>query len=512
MTASSSSLSRPLLAALCCLFVALPYLSVTYPPITDLPQHSAQIRLFLEALESGDTSPYSIQWGTPYSLSYLIIGACWALFGPAHAGRIALLVVALIWVVSVHLLAWRRDKSPAAAVLAVVFVFNQNFYWGFYSFALGAPIFLLWFTLTTGEAGSRPSLRNGLTLFAVSVLLYMSHVLWFLAAAAWLGLITLVHRPSLRVWLFRTAVVLPVLVFVAIWYPSLSTSSMSTPLLWLTTPFDRLSSFSWLTDAALGGVRGPLESVAFGLVILWLVLGGALRGRESLREVDRDMLLAAALFFGMVLVGPDKFMNTINLGHRWMPVCLIMTVLAAPVPKVRPVLRQAVALVVLAGFCAVTSLTWMAFERKELSGLDAALRSLPQNPKVLGLSLMRDSEFVKNWPFIQTFAYSQVLKGGEINFSFAEFSPCLVVYRRPFISPWTHGLEWYPDRVTPKDFGYFDYLLVSGNEPVHEVTRRQDRLEPVTREGRWRLYRVITKRNGPEKEVEAELTKPPPNR
>jgi hypothetical protein len=36
------------LALVSCVLVALPFLAVSYPPITDLPQHTAQVRLFLE--------------------------------------------------------------------------------------------------------------------------------------------------------------------------------------------------------------------------------------------------------------------------------------------------------------------------------------------------------------------------------------------------------------------------------------------------------------------------------
>ncbi|MBP1767877.1 MAG: hypothetical protein H6P98_1992, partial [Candidatus Aminicenantes bacterium] len=54
---------RFVLAALCCGLAALPFLLVKFPPITDLPQHAAQVRLFGEAV-SGPDSPYRIQWMT----------------------------------------------------------------------------------------------------------------------------------------------------------------------------------------------------------------------------------------------------------------------------------------------------------------------------------------------------------------------------------------------------------------------------------------------------------------
>src|SRR5690606_2872684 len=55
-------------AGLCSCALALPILAVDFPPITDLPQHLAQVELFLRAIAGDDR--YVIQWFTPYSLGY----------------------------------------------------------------------------------------------------------------------------------------------------------------------------------------------------------------------------------------------------------------------------------------------------------------------------------------------------------------------------------------------------------------------------------------------------------
>src|SRR5215813_8474311 len=74
---SASTAARPwaavlrvLLATVCCLLLAVPFVSVRFPPITDLPQHLAQIRLFHETIAAPD-SPYRVQWLTPYILAYV---------------------------------------------------------------------------------------------------------------------------------------------------------------------------------------------------------------------------------------------------------------------------------------------------------------------------------------------------------------------------------------------------------------------------------------------------------
>ena len=200
---------RLALAASCAALVAVPFLLVLFPPIADLSQHAAQIRLFLEALRDPE-SPYVVQWLTPYGLSYLILGMSWAAFGPIHAGRIGALALALMWVGAVHWLAWRRQRSLAAATLASALVFNHTLYWGFLSFVAGWPLFALWLEETEGARARSWSPATGLRLLGCGALLYFTHALWFAVAGLWLALRGLVDRLPWKVQLLRVASLTPV--------------------------------------------------------------------------------------------------------------------------------------------------------------------------------------------------------------------------------------------------------------------------------------------------------------
>jgi hypothetical protein len=476
----------------CSLLVVIPFASVEFPPITDLPQQAAQIRLFHETLQDSGESPYKIQWFTPYSLSYLILGISWLEFGPAACGRAAMAMIGVLWVLAMYLVAVRRNRPPAAAVLSALFFFNHTVYWGFYSFVVGWPVFLLWFELTTAKSSETFSLRQSLKFLAVGVLLYMSHVLWLLAGTAWLIVHGLVFRHSTRSLLWRIGYLAPLLVAVVLWYPLLQGSQMETPPVWGTDLVSRLS-LSWLGDALLGGLQGHVEDIFLVIAIGWVVLSTRGSWKELASETDWEMLLCAAMFFALALLLPDKFMNTIRFEQRWAPAAIIMLIMGVPGPRLRSAVRELAALVVLAVFCVYTTLAWIAFDDTELSGLRQALSALPRSPKVLGLSLFQGSEIVRGFPFIQTFAYSQVLKGGMVNFSFAEFSPCLVVYKNRFEAQWTGGLQWFPARFKESDLRYFDFVLINGPESEHSWVVSELGLDPVTRDGRWRLYRIPPK-------------------
>jgi hypothetical protein len=83
-----------------------------------------------------------------------------------------------------------------------------------------------------------------------------------------------------------------------------------------------------------------------------------------------------------------------------------------------------------------------------------------------------------------------VYRGGELNFSFADFGPSLVIYKKPRDLPWTSGLEWFPERAKKSDLLSFDYALVSGDEKLHAGIAQEGTLIPQTPSGRWRLYKV----------------------
>lgn len=486
--AAEAARTRLLAAVLCGTLIAVPFLAVRFPPVTDLPQHVAQIRLFLAALGDPD-SAYRIQWFTPYSAAYAVLGAAWALSSPVNAGRLAVLALAILWTAAVHGLAARRQRSVAAAVLASVLVFNHALYWGFLSFVLGAVAFALWFAVTARGSAERWSGRDALLQLGAAALLYVSHALWFAVGIGWLLIYALVHRWPWRMALLRFASAAPVIAAAIVWYPHLEALGFVSPTVWLSSPLARLSP-EWIVDASLGGIYGPAEYLVAGVLAAWIA-GGLWQRRAALRTAaDADLLWTGMFFIGLGVALPDQHMNTIQFAARWVPVGMVYLVLGAPAPSLLASLQRPLAMALLGVFCLTTGLAWMAFERDELSGLPDALAALPDEQRVIGLDLMQESRVIKGRPFLQTFAYAQVLHGGRLNASFAGFAPSLVIFRHQRPATWTPNLEWFAERVQRDDLRSFDYALINGTPGVHAQAAALP-LAAVTGTGRWRLYRVV---------------------
>jgi hypothetical protein len=479
---------RLLVLVICAAGVAAPFLATRFPPLTDLPQHVAQVRLFWEALAEPE-GPYRIQWFTPYGTAYLVLAVAWSLGSPASAGRLAAIALALLWIGAVHFLAAARGRAPEAAALASVAVFNHTLYWGFLGFAAGWPVFALWFLLTTGPRARRIGWLDGLGLLACAGLLYLSHALWLAVGALWFAVSAIASGVPWRTVAPRLLAFSPVLLAAAIWYPRLTATGFDSPARWFTTPSARVS-FAWLVDAALGGLRGPVEYVVVAAAVVWIGVGAYQHRHTLARDADRDLCLAAFLLLGLALLLPDKHTNTILFASRWVPPALALLVLGAPTPRWRPAARGAYALSTLGLLAIATAVSWIQVERLEFSGLAASLDALPPRPRVLGLDFVQDSQIVKGRPFIQTFAYAQVMRGGELNFSFADFAPSPVVFKDRHRPTWTGGLEWHPHLVRASDLAQFDRALINADAATHQEFARRFGITPVTGEGRWRLYRV----------------------
>ena len=473
-------------ALACAVLVAIPFFAVTIPPITDLPQQTAQVRLLLETLAGGD-GPYRVQWLNPNKLGYVPLLLTWLVTPGVAAARLGVLLIGLAWVATLHFLARATGRPPAAAALATVFFFNHLMYWGLLNFLAGLPIFALWFILLDRLETENIGWRDGLKLLTTAVLLYSAHILWLAAGLTWLVIGGLFARLSWVALVRRLLWTLPILGVVAAWYPQLERSGFVSETTWGRSPLGRLHP-EWLLNSALGGLEGSVEPTLAMVVLGWLLLG-LIQTRGS--GVHRGLLLAAAMLTTVALCLPAVTQSTIFFASRWLPMGVVLLILALPQPKLRPALKVMVPYVILASLTTAAASSWIAFENEELDGLHESLAAVPPDERLLGLEFVRLSEHIKGFPFYHLYAYAQVLHGNELARSFANFGSSLVVFRdMPRIFPWTDGLDWLARKVRKSDMDHFGYVLIFGRPDAHTPFLADERLTPVTADRPWRLYRV----------------------
>ncbi|MBM4397736.1 MAG: hypothetical protein FJ087_18860 [Deltaproteobacteria bacterium] len=487
-------LARRGLPILALMLAAHPFLAVTIPPATDLPQHVAQVGLLGEAL-AGRAPELAVNWIAPGNLGYAAVALAGAVLPPFAAGRVALMLVVLAGVAAAWIVAERRGRPIGAVVLAAALAFNHSLYWGFLPFLAGWPVFLAW-VHAVSPASPRPvTARRTALLAGLGLLLYASHALWLAAGVAWVTLETVRRPPAGGGIAARAAALLPAAALAALWYPAMAAAraegGFDVDAHWFTTPLARLDP-RWLADAMLGGIRGPVEAVVAAGVAAWVALGLRTRRRDLREACDGPLVAAGLLLVAVALLGPDKYLNTLEFGGRWFPIGVSLLLLGLPAPAVREWLAGAAAAALLAALSASTTLAWMRFEHEDLSGLAGAIEAVPAGSRVLGLDMVKQSDVVKGRPFVQAPAWVEPVRGARPAFSFAEHSTGLVTRTDTRAPPWTANLEWAAEHVKPSDFGYFDHVIVNGADAVHAGAAASRELEPVTTTGRWRLYRVVS--------------------
>jgi hypothetical protein len=483
-----------LTALACAVATTVPFLVVTIPPIADLPQHVAQIRLLGDHLRDPASSPYIVQWLTPYGLGYAVLGGCWILFPPLVAGRAAFAILAVTTTLAIHAVARRRCRPLAAAVLATLPFFSHPLYWGFYNFLWGWPVFLAWFQLT-GRDDVALSRKRGAALIACGLGLYFAHILWLLAAIAWTVAAAFVLRAPWRRLAERALGLTPAAIMAIAWFMSFRDTSFGQGSSDYESDFLRRASPARLVDAAFGGLAGPLEPIAGGLILVWILAGLAQhRGRLRAATDGRLLLLGGGLAFGYLAL-PILTANTIYFNTRWMPMATVALVLAAPAPRPEA-LARAVAAAALAAFMALTALAWRSVETTELTGLEEALAAVPDSPRILGLNYASKSHIVSVKMFLHQVVWAQVLHGGIVGFSFAQYAPSLVIFDPERWQPrWAPMLEWYPTRARAFDLAMFDFVLVNASPRIHDAFGALPGIERAsTGSGRFRLYRIDRQR------------------
>lgn len=474
--------------------IALPFFVVHYVPSSDLPQHLAQIRLFLETLSGKHAGVLEIQWFAPNTLVYALVGIMWAVFPPIVSGKVTMLALALLWSGSIFVLAGAYGRPVESAILASLLTFSASFYWGFINYLSGWPLFVLWLVLLNEEKGVLPSPRRLILMCLCALALMWAHSLWFAAAICALVLLDALRRRPLRHVVRHAIAVAPVVIVALVWFPHISASRLQigfdTDAHWLTTPWERIDPGTIVSDA-IGGLTGAWDFAVLTLLVIWCALA-AFTNRGNLKETwNRELGYIGLLMLAAVLFAPDKFMNTISFASRWFPAALVLFVIALPRPAIPRVLTLALPLAALIGYSEVTASHWRRYEKEELSGLTESLRSIPDSSRTLGLDYIKKSEFLRRRPFLQTFAYSQVLHGGELNFSFVIHGSGIVANTVPPVFTWTPTLEWSPEGADIRDFRQFDIALVNGTDATHAKLLNLGIVAPVTTQGRWRAYRCI---------------------
>jgi TRAP-type C4-dicarboxylate transport system permease small subunit len=488
-------------------FAAVPLWVVEHPPIQDLPQHLAAIRVLHDygdpalAFEKYFTVDL---WRTQYLAYYLAADLLAYPFGVELANVLLLSasIVGTPYAMRALMRALGRDERLAVAALPLTW--NAHLILGFLNFVAALPLALFGLALA---ARLRQQWTRGraIGLAVVTVVTFYTHVVpfGFLGLGSALLLCGDGLRETVKRWLLLGPAVLAMLVWTqtapageATWSAVVGGSEGGGPQPQFMGWVEAIKQLPrWLTDV-LRGTEDDRLLVVWGLLLLLAIgLGaGSWREETTVEEALQDRLarragilapLAALGYF----VTPASYDWIWPINARFPLLALVLLIPVLPVPRRWP----GAALFV--GFAVVSVLSFVQVNRsfqgfeQEVGRLEAALETIPKGERVAALVFDRGSREVKFAPFLHSAAWYQTKKGGAVMFTFADFPQSPFRFREdnrpPRVGPrW----EWKPGQVDPRrDLAWYDWVLVRGGPG--RIARQRDAYEPVFRSRRWSVWK-----------------------
>jgi len=478
--------SLDLAFCVCALAALLPIWTVKYLPMTDLPQHAAQIFMWSHINDPGlrlrDT--YELNWFTPYLLGYATVGVLGWLMPLFVALKVVITLSVLGTPAALRHLLRTADANQWWSLLGFPAAFGFSFYWGFLNYLVAIPLGLLFLALVVRH-GRSPSKRTSTLVATSALLLLVAHVLVLGICGLAACCIVIANTSSRRERMLRLLPLAAPVLLVGAW--SVTTrareSQVSVPTVWNVGLF-RIFEL----PALIFAVPDRQQAVAaFGLAVGLAVIAGGRVARQRWRWLP---LVATLVVF---LLAPHRGFGTYFLYQRFAVWVLLFGVLAIDADG-KGLLRQKLFHVSLA-LLVVVWLMALAVRHQAVDvdarQFDGLLTKMEPNKRVLSLSFLRENERVIGAPFLHFPAWYQAEKGGVLGFSFAVFFPEIVRYRPGHAPRMTMHLEWEPQLFQWARDGDYDYFVVHAATDLGRVLFARANA-PVTLElqaGRWWLYR-----------------------
>jgi hypothetical protein len=490
------------------LAAAAPIWLVKHPPIQDLPQHLAAIRVLHDYSDPafGFQQYFHIHVGRTQYLTYYVLTHLLAYpLGVFAANKVVFTATILGLPYSLRALLGALGRDQRIALFALPLAWNAHLVLGFVNFAAALPLMLFGIALAVRLRFDWDP-RRAIALAVVALATFYTHVVPFGFLALGVTLVALGGEPKLMGQ--RLAPLLPATLGMLAWAvkspaakavfgaSQLSEASVSPEYHSFSRSLQDLGL--WLFDVLKSEIDEQLLVVWGLLLVVALVLG--VGGGPPAAERDEDDALRAALVRRLALLGPLAFVAYFiaPAAYDWVwpinarfPVIgvafLLLAWPALPARAAWPV-YAAVGLVS-ALFFREVAVAFQRSEREERADADAAIASIPMGRRVAGLIWDRESRFVRWSPYLHGAAMYQASRGGAVMFTFAEYPQSPFSFRsdnRPPKVP--RRWEWAPFFVRPvPDLDWFEYVLTRGD--TDRMKAYSDSFELSYDGSRWKVWR-----------------------
>lgn len=431
--------------------------------MVDLPQHEAIVSIMLNLHNRNFNFDSYYNWAparTLYIAPYVMGFALSHFMSVSCAMHIIVFCAVLSYLIGI-LLCLRALSRPAyLGLLAMPFVYNQSFYWGFVNFNLAIGLAFIALSLLIGNW----STLKTFLFVVVSIATALTHVYGLVLLGSYMGLWLLLGER--RAALSRVVALIPAALALAVWLVLVSNAHGFQEFRWGGLA-NRWSNF---LQAIAGGWRDNSE-VIFLSCIFVIIMAFSWRTvpitpsrwkRLSLHQRAAWAFISIHLVLYFSMPELPVAANKASFRHAEMAaLALPLTVASEDASAASTWLR--LGLIALA--LAVTGSSWSHFRRfdREAKSFDAIVSEVPARSRVAQLTYDRYGKVAHVPVYMHFAAYAQSRKGGLLAVSFpARFWNIPIALRLDaFLPDVPKDLEWNPLLFEKSRLDkYFDYVIV----------------------------------------------------
>ncbi len=461
-------------AALLVAFAVTPYL-----PMVDLPQHAAQISVWLHLHDPRFpmTRYFRLNLGTPYLGAYAAARVLAGWVGVVAALKGVVWGSAVLYWFAFSRLVRRLGYPPWLGLLGLPLGLGYPFYFGLVSFIAAMPFVL--FSMSAALAHREaPTLAHGLVL---AVLLSATLVMHGFA----LGVAVMMVGPSLlrgggRLFARLLPLSAPAVLW-AVWVAPGGSIRTIGATVWAPRGLELFSSPAlWFAASAADHV-----ALLFGYATLALVavaLGRPARHPE--RWAPLALLLAAFCLFPIMLSGFGPL-------HPRFAAFFVPALLVAfePRERLRASWVSRVVPVFVGTWFSLLAVRLAAFT-KETRPVRDFVAQMPEGLSVRPVVFGRESSAFPGLPaLLHLSAYYMAEKGGLQGYSFAMYPTSVIRYVGAFVPGMPGGAEWHPEWLSAAELDRYDVFLIHAAAERTLALFRAHAMEPIFHEGDWWAYR-----------------------
>ena len=452
-------------------------------PMVDLPQHAAQLALWLNfGNPEYHTDQFVLNLRTPYLMAPLVARLLATAFGVMIALKLVVWLAVVGQVLGLHFLCKRLGHDPWLALLGLPLALGYTFLFGFVSYVVALPLIFLCIGLAMGYAAC-PSLGRGTLLIATLMAVLVSHGFAFAQTLLFVGPLLIFGKGTIG---WRALPLLVPISAAAAWLMPNSAARRLGVDLWELT-FSRLIS---LPAMLVGSGAQDIIAVVYGSLLL-LLLGLAVG--PPVRTLGR-LLPGAFVVLGFCTF-PEVYRGYPLLWPRFAMLVVPATLLAfrprTDVSRFVTFRRRTTLLAAAAVWTGLFAFRLSEFNR-ETSHFHNLIDALPRGLRVRPIVFDTDSHALPGLPaFTHLPAYYLVEKGGIQGYSFAMYPQSVVRYRDGIIPKMHSGEEWRPEefRIDEELSDYDCFIVHSKQNRFQELFGAlHDAVELRAHAGDWWSY------------------------